>query len=220
MSYTAWSVVFGEQPSASKWNILGTNDASFNDGTGIADDAIIARHIANNAISNAQMASDTWLWEELADVTLGAAADTLSTGTFTARKYLMILVELAATGGTLNARFRFNNDSGSNYTDRVSINGAADSTGLSQSSMGIAASVDANDLFFVGHVINSTSKEKLVIGGTQNRGTAGAGNAPNRMEIYSKWANTSVQITRVDVVNTSGTGDYAIGSRIVVLGHD
>lgn len=36
MAYTSWSVVYGEQPSAAKWNILGTNDASFNDGTGIA----------------------------------------------------------------------------------------------------------------------------------------------------------------------------------------
>lgn len=35
MAYTAWSVVFGEQPSAAKWNQLGTNDASFNDSTGI-----------------------------------------------------------------------------------------------------------------------------------------------------------------------------------------
>lgn len=30
MAYSAWSVVFGEQVSAAKWNILGTNDASFN----------------------------------------------------------------------------------------------------------------------------------------------------------------------------------------------
>lgn len=29
MSYASWSVVFGEQPSAAKWNILGTNDAYF-----------------------------------------------------------------------------------------------------------------------------------------------------------------------------------------------
>lgn len=29
MAYTSWSVVFGEQPSAAKWNILGTNDAYF-----------------------------------------------------------------------------------------------------------------------------------------------------------------------------------------------
>lgn len=30
MAYASWSVVFGEQPSAAKWNILGTNDADFN----------------------------------------------------------------------------------------------------------------------------------------------------------------------------------------------
>lgn len=29
MAYASWSVTFGEQPSASKWNILGTNDAYF-----------------------------------------------------------------------------------------------------------------------------------------------------------------------------------------------
>jgi hypothetical protein len=30
MSYQSWSVVFSEQPSAAKWNILGTNDSTFN----------------------------------------------------------------------------------------------------------------------------------------------------------------------------------------------
>lgn len=40
MSYASFSVVFGEQPSAAKWNILGTNDANFNsliqpDGTAV-----------------------------------------------------------------------------------------------------------------------------------------------------------------------------------------
>ena len=45
MAYQAWSVTFGEQPSASKWNILGTNDASFNDGTGIDAKKIITRHL-------------------------------------------------------------------------------------------------------------------------------------------------------------------------------
>ncbi len=29
MAYSSWSVVFGETPSAAKWNILGTNDAYF-----------------------------------------------------------------------------------------------------------------------------------------------------------------------------------------------
>lgn len=48
MAYTSWSVVFGEQPSASKWNILGTNDASFNDGSGIADGAVTPDKWVNN----------------------------------------------------------------------------------------------------------------------------------------------------------------------------
>ena len=46
MAYTAWSVVFGEQPTAAKWNQLGENDAGFRDGTNIDDDVIIARHIS------------------------------------------------------------------------------------------------------------------------------------------------------------------------------
>ena len=60
MAYTSWSVVFGEQrpspseaiqrgrkiqPSAAKWNILGTNDASFNDGSGIASGAATISNI-------------------------------------------------------------------------------------------------------------------------------------------------------------------------------
>ena len=51
MAYAAFSVVFGEQPSAAKWNILGTNDASFNDGTGIATNAITAEKLATSAIT-------------------------------------------------------------------------------------------------------------------------------------------------------------------------
>lgn len=46
MAYNAWSVVFGEQPSTAKWNILGANDASFADGTGIAANAITSAKVA------------------------------------------------------------------------------------------------------------------------------------------------------------------------------
>lgn len=58
MAYASWSVVFGEQPSAAKWNILGTNDASFNDGTGIADGAIKPEHLLNGSSS-----LNTWVWD-------------------------------------------------------------------------------------------------------------------------------------------------------------
>lgn len=35
MSYNAWSVTAFEQPTTAKWNILGANDASLRDGSGI-----------------------------------------------------------------------------------------------------------------------------------------------------------------------------------------
>lgn len=50
MAYTAWSVVFGEQPTAAKWNQLGANDAGFKDGTNIDDGAIILRHMADASV--------------------------------------------------------------------------------------------------------------------------------------------------------------------------
>lgn len=55
MAYTAWSVVFGEQPTAAKWNQLGTNDAGFKDGTNIDNLAILTRHIAALAVTEAKI---------------------------------------------------------------------------------------------------------------------------------------------------------------------
>lgn len=51
MAYQSWSVSFGEQPSAAKWNIIGTNMAGFNDGTAIGTNAIAAASLATTAIT-------------------------------------------------------------------------------------------------------------------------------------------------------------------------
>lgn len=53
MAYASWSVVANEQPSASKWNILGTNDASFNDGTGIGTGVIGNTQLATGVLVQA-----------------------------------------------------------------------------------------------------------------------------------------------------------------------
>lgn len=49
MAYTAGSFSANEQPTTSKWNQLWNNDASFNDGTGIGNNAIKANHIGTDA---------------------------------------------------------------------------------------------------------------------------------------------------------------------------
>lgn len=59
MAYQAWSVVFGEQPSAAKWNILGTNDAAFYNGGGVTSNGLVENFFRgrvqldnNNSITN------------------------------------------------------------------------------------------------------------------------------------------------------------------------
>ena len=44
MAYAAWSVIAGEQPTTSKWNILGSNDAAFNSGGGVLSTGLTLSH--------------------------------------------------------------------------------------------------------------------------------------------------------------------------------
>jgi len=49
--YTAITFVANEQPTTAKWNLIGSNDSSFNLGTGLEDAVIINRHLAANAVT-------------------------------------------------------------------------------------------------------------------------------------------------------------------------
>jgi len=61
LAYSVWSVIFGETPSSSKWNILGANDASLRDGTGILinnNQAIQAAQAGGSAKDLIKLATD------------------------------------------------------------------------------------------------------------------------------------------------------------------
>lgn len=49
MGYLAQTFIAGEQPTTAKWNILWSNDASFNDGTGIGNATIGPSKLATGA---------------------------------------------------------------------------------------------------------------------------------------------------------------------------
>jgi hypothetical protein len=53
MTYTAWSVVYGETPSATKWSQLGENDAGFKDGTNFDDQIIHDNHLNGDVCGSA-----------------------------------------------------------------------------------------------------------------------------------------------------------------------
>ena len=159
-------------------------------------------------------------WQELASVELGSANANLSSGTFTAKKYLWVQIWVKGTGAGVVPVVTFNNDTSTNYALRYSGDGAADSTLTSYTSLGNGGGVGAGQSMFRNlFIINNTSNEKLVIDHTINNNTGtGAGNAPQRFEQVNKWANTSNQITEIDV--TTATSTLTAGSIIKVWGAD
>jgi len=205
--------------SANNGTIYGLSVTSGQIGTsGIVDDAITAAKIdwastgANGGI---------W-WEELGRTTLSSAGDTISVTSIPARTFLKVIAVLGATGGVADAGLRFNNDSAANYSERFSSNGGADSTttGGAQLVFRAGALVVGGTGISVGEIVNFTSQEKIIswqAGGTVT--ATGAATAPGRIEGAGKWANTASQITRIDVINFN-VGDFAIGSTVVVLGHN
>ena len=180
----------------------------------VSDDAITAAKIDwNSTGSNAGI----W-WEELGRTTLASANDTITVSGITPRKHLRIIAYTPDSGGTISHTIILNNDSAANYARRRSESGAADQTATSVTNL-VAATQVAAKWFTTLDVVNITNQEKLAHGFTTHNNGNGAGNIPTRIEQSGKWANTSAQISRVDLIN-SGAGDYASGSVLIVLGHD
>ena len=107
-------------------------------------------------------------------------------------------------------------DTGSNYAYRSSRNGASDGTTTSNSD-GIRVNDNAGSSpwLSVMYIANISGEEKLLIGNTVERMTAGAGNAPNRNEAVGKFAFTSnpIDIIQMNSANMpSGTNFSMLGS--------
>jgi len=154
-------------------------------------------------------------WTELGRTTLGSAGDSINVANFAAYDYLMVLTH-AIESGVIIPSYQFNGDTGNNYTIRYSLNGGSDGTVTSQGKIQWQNAGTADTNFGVGIINNPQGTEKLVLQ-TGMKSDTGAGNAPAREEIVAKWANTSAQITTVNVMNTQ-SGDFAAGSEVVILG--
>jgi len=160
-------------------------------------------------------AGDIGGWKELDRDTLGADGDVMTVNPANKRLYQCLIHRIQS--GSSSLKLTCNNDTETNYTRRNSVNGEADGTGTSKSSIGM--NFDDPDVFANLYVSNYSSKEKLLIGHTSELGAAGAGNAPARHEFVGKWANTTDAISEIDITN-DGAGSYASGSEFVILGLD
>ena len=186
----------------------------------------IFNHLSGDFASGSELVVLGWdpadthttnFWEELASVELSSASDDISSGTFTAKKYLWIQGYIKQDESTAsNMRMQFNSDTGSNYAERQSTNGGSDTTGVSADHIPTSDGGKFGN-FFNAFIINNSSNEKLAIIHGTSVNTEGAGTAPTRREIVGRWANTSSQITSCRIFRTVG-GQYQSGTILKVWG--
>ena len=157
----------------------------------------------------------TNFWTELASINASGASTNLSSGTITAKKYLWVQAWLKNTTSHTTG-MTFNNDT-TTYSYRLSDNGGADSTQVTQADISLYSAV-TTPIFVNMFIINNSATEKLVIGHTISQSTAGAGTAPNRREFVGKYDSTAAQITEIDIDSSSGNWDAT--SIIKVWGSD
>jgi len=150
--------------------------------------------------------------------TLSSTSDTLTATGMTVSDFNQFIISIFGSGGTNEADITFNNDTGSNYADRRSVNGGGDSTQINQDNFRAIANAVSNDTkFMVMETFNISDEEKLCIWESVSSEASGAGTAPTRFEHVGKWVNTSNDITEIDCTNDGG-GDYASGSNLSAIG--
>ncbi len=100
MAYSADSFVADEQPTTAKWNKLWSNDASFNDGTGIADGVIAARHMAAGAVVQVVQATDATNTQNSTGTYADTSLSKAITPTDATNKVLVMISQMFYTGAT------------------------------------------------------------------------------------------------------------------------
>jgi len=158
------------------------------------------------------------VWGKAGSDTLTGTGDLMTITDLPANLSNFFISHTLASGQT-EPLITFNNDTGSNYAYRYSGNGGADGTSTSVGYLINYWNGDVDSRFNVGHMINIPAEEKLYTGWLLENVTAGAGNAPERVENVGKWANTSNQFDNIGETN-GGAGDYDTGSNITALGSD
>jgi len=157
-------------------------------------------------------------WVELGRTTAGGGGSDVVVSSLSDKRYYMVLSSWTMSTSA-QSRWRFNNDTGTNYAGRVSSNGGGDSTITSQVAIPYNnPGFDLTPHWNVGYIANRSANEKLWINHQMNQNTAGATYVPGRQEQACKWSNTSNAINEIRL--NSGGGTYNSGSEVVVLGWD
>ena len=154
--------------------------------------------------------------------TLSSAGNTLNITDLTASKFNVFLTH--AFGKSTNqgiATTLFGSSGGNDYSQRKSINGAADGTDINQAGWSDQSVItDANGSFAIHYIANIDGALKVAIEYAVNRNTSGSPYAPESLKFvgsYDTSTNTG-QFIRIDCVGSAGT--MAAGTSFLSTGTD
>jgi len=170
-----------------------------------------------NIVNSFQTIGAVGGWKEAGRTLLGVAGDAVSVVSLPPKRYFQLLWYPLAVG-TYDSVLTLNSDVGLNYSERRANNGGADATVVNQADILIHTN-ETTPVFGTYFLDNLALQEKLLQGETVRQSVAGAGTATNRFENYGKHAQITNPIDTITMNNTN-TGDYAIGSELVVLEWD
>lgn len=158
----------------------------------------------------------TKTYKALANITLGAAASSVTFGSIPSTYRDLVVVVTALGSTTLEGRVRLNSDTGSNYSYvRMSGDGSATSSVAAASQTAgflsvIADATTTNPLTMLINIMDysATDKHKTIISRANAAGTGSEAFA-------NRWAGTSA-VTTVQILTS--TGNWASGATFALYG--
>jgi len=159
-------------------------------------------------------------WIELGRTTLGAPSDDVIVTGLPNVEYYMVLADIIESAN-LQPVFRIGNagspDTGANYANRRSDNGAADITsGTANEIISNPVDAAAKYWFNMGVISNLIGHEKIMVGKSA-RSQTGDTTAPARSEFTGKYVPNAEPLDTIALRNLS-SGDFQVGTELVVLG--
>lgn len=133
----------------------------------------------------------------------------------------IIVRQTASTGGAAGQggiTMTFNNDTATNYSYIRNLNNVGFVSSTGKGSMEVSPNYGGPQQV-VFEIINGQNQEKFGYGvsvSSDASGTTGAGVVPMVAHYYSKWANTSQQITRIDF--SRNVQSFGIGTEFIIIG--
>ena len=161
-------------------------------------------------------------WDKVDTNTLTIANDIISLTGFTPVKFNQLLMQCFPDGvGIIEPRFTLSNGAGTGHASRMSRDGGADTTAVSREDWVTSITDAADTNFSIGYMCDIAGEEKLSYIFTTVNTASGAGTAPRRREIASKYvAGVNPQISDIESYGTDPADENAAGSNFTLLGTD